>query len=227
MAEFPIKSERDLLDRIAYSGPLTDRGHGYNHNYTWSGAVTDAELWMPTTGNRFVVSLITINASTKCTVTIFDDDNTDIDVLYKGVIAADSTIVIPYPIPRASVGVNRALRITTSGAGGYAQVWGWEGGTGVESTTTSESTSSSSETTSSESTSSSSETTSSESTSSSSETTSSESTSSSSETTSSSSSSTSSQTTSSSSSSTSSETTSSESTSSESTSSTTVSITYL
>ncbi len=147
MAEFPIKSERDLLDRIAYSGPLQERGHGININYAWAAAATDDVIWQPATGNRFVVSLLLINTTDACVITIFDDDNDDVDILYKGSLGAEQQVVIPYPIPRPSAGINRALRITTSATGGYIQVWGWEGGIGVESTTTSESTSSSSVTT--------------------------------------------------------------------------------
>ena len=126
MAEFPIKTERELLDRLAYSGPLQDRGHGVNIAYTWTGAVTDAVLWTPATGNRFVVSNIIVNTSGACTVAIFDDDESTIDTLFKGALGANATVVIPYNIPRPSAGVNRSLRITTSATGGFVQVWGWK-----------------------------------------------------------------------------------------------------
>ena len=166
-------TERELLERISYLGAAQAIGGGATKVYDWSGAVTSGEVWSPQAGNRFIVSCMSINASTKCTVTVYDHSDSTVDRLYKGVIAADSTIVIPFPIPRCSRDPDRTLRITTSGAGGYLTVWGWESGYGEESTTTSVSTSSSSVTTTSESTTS-------ESTSSSSVTTTSESTSSSS-----------------------------------------------
>lgn len=218
-------SERELLDRLAYLGPITTLGGGVTRTYDWSGGVTDATIWTPQSGNRFIISCISINTSAACTVSIYDESDSDIDRVFKGALAANANVVIPFPIPRCSRDPDRKLNITTSATGGFVTVWGWESGAGELTTTTSVSTSSSSVTTTSVSTSS-------YSTSSSSVTTSSYSTSSSSQTTSSSSSSTSSvttssQSTSSSSSSSSSTSSSSSSSSSSSETTTSASITYL
>ena len=214
---YPIKTERELLDRIAYKGPEPGPGQAVTRTYDWSGAVTDAAIWTPESGNRFIVSLISINTTAECTITIFDEDDSEVNRLYKGIIQTKNTIVIPYPIPRVSSDIDRSLSITTSATGGYLTVYGWETGYGELSTTTSVTTSSSSSSSTSSSTISISTSSSSSSSSTSQTTSSSSSSSSTSQTTSSSSSSSTSQTTSSSSSSSTSQTTSS-------TSSSTVSI---
>lgn len=208
-----LKNERELLDRLAYHGPVEDYGGGVTKTYTWGAAATEVDVWVPQTGNRFIISNIIISSVGACTVTLFDDDDDESNRIAKVNLAANTVIEIPFPIPRPSSDPNKKLQVTTSATGGDLTVFGWEDGVAVLSTTTTVSTS-----TSSVSTSSVSQSTSSYSTSSSSITT--VSTSSSSHTTSSSSSSS----TSSSSLSTS---TSSVSTSSHSTSSSSHSITYL
>ena len=200
---YPLKTERELLDRIAYQGAVPGvYGQGATRTYDWSGAVTDAAVWTPELGNRWVVSMISINTTAECTVTIFDEDDSEVDRLFKGIIQAKNTVIIPFPIPRSAAEINRKLSITTSATGGYLTVYGWETGYGELSTTTSVTTSSSSssstsQTTSSSSSSSTSQTTSSSSSSSSSTSSTSHTTSSTSHTTSSTSSSSVSNTTSS------------------------------
>ena len=194
---YPIKTERQLLDRIAYEGPIPGPGQGATRIYDWSGAVTDADIWTPEAGNRWIVSMIAINTSEACTVTIFDEDDSEVDRLFKGTLAANATVIIPYPIPRTAREIDRKLCITTSATGGFITVYGWETGYGELSTTTSVTTSSSSSSSTSLSSSTSSQTTSSSSSSSTSQTTSSSSSSSTSQTTSSTSSSSVSETTSS------------------------------
>jgi len=152
-----LKTERELLDRIAYEGPIPGgEGQGATRTYDWSGAVTDAAIWTPESGNRWVVSMISISTTAECTVTIFDEDDSEVDRLFKGIIEAKKTIIIPFPIPRTARDINRSLSITTSATGGYITVYGWENGFGELSTTTSVTTSTSSTSATTESTSSSS-----------------------------------------------------------------------
>ena len=65
-----LYTERELLERIAYLGPNPHTaGEATVRSYTWSGAVTEAAVWTPQSGNRYVVSNIVVSASAACTVT--------------------------------------------------------------------------------------------------------------------------------------------------------------
>lgn len=151
-----LYSERELLERLTYLGPIQAIGGGVTKTYDWTQAVTEDTIWTPQSGNRFIISMIAINASGACTVSVFDEDDSEVDRIFKGTLAANATVVIPFPIPRCSREVNRKLQVTTSATGGFITVYGWESGTADESTTTSVSTSSSSISTTTHSTSSSS-----------------------------------------------------------------------
>ena len=141
-SSYHLYSERELLERLAYMGPVQSFGGGVTKGYDWSEAVTEQTVWQPYSGNRFVISCLMINTSGACTVSVFDEVDDETNRLFKGVLAANATVIIPYPVPRVAADANRKLEITTSATGGYLTVWGWESGVGT--TTTSVSTSSSS-----------------------------------------------------------------------------------
>jgi len=196
--EYKIFSQRELQERAFYLGPATAEGGGVTKSFDWTAQQDDKVLWTPFSGNRFIISHIIINASSACTVTIYDGVDSLPNRVYKAALAANQTDTVVYNMPRVSDKTDQILYITTSASGGFVTVWGWETGTATTTTSTSTTTSSSSSSSSSVSTSTSS--------SSSSSSTSSVSSSTSSSSSSSSSSSVSSSTSSSSSSSTSSST---------------------
>ena len=149
-----LKNERELLDRMAFHGPIEDIGGGVSKSYTWSAEVTEADVWIPETGNRFIISNIIISSVGACTVTLFDEVDSSAGRICKVNLAANTITVIPFPIPRPSSDINQSLQITTSATGGDLTVFGWEDGLNVFSTTTSVTTSSSSTSATTESTSS-------------------------------------------------------------------------
>lgn len=142
---YKLYTERELLERVSYMGPVQHMGGGVNKTYTWSGAETEKTIWTPQSGNRFVVSVLQISATTNCTLTIFDEVNGDEHILFKHTFdvttAKDRYCCIPYPIPRVASAGDNKLQITTSGAGGTVNIWGWETGVGTTTTSTSTSTS--------------------------------------------------------------------------------------
>lgn len=139
-----VFTERQLLERISYLGATQDISGGTTKIYTWSGAETEDDVWVPQSGNRYVISCIVISSVGACTVTLFDHNDDESNRITKVNLAANTVVVIPFPIPRASSDPNKHLQITTSATGGDLTVYGWESGPSVESTTTSVSTSTSS-----------------------------------------------------------------------------------
>ena len=139
-------SERELLDRMSYSGCQGDYGRALTKGHAWTGAETATELWLPTTpaDSRWAISSVVITCTTAGVITLFDNTDKDTNWIYKGSMANTSQVVIPFSPPRISAGGNRTLKLTVGGGAGFIQVYGWEMDDSRTYTSTSISTSSSS-----------------------------------------------------------------------------------
>jgi len=96
--------------------------------YTNAGAVTDGIIWSPAAGKRWHVTLLYINVSAAATVTIEDDLAGGDVVRWKGELAANSGVVLPYGdlYPMTSGEDAADLIITTSAGNVYVQAIGYE-----------------------------------------------------------------------------------------------------
>lgn len=96
--------------------------------YTSTGAVTDGIIWSPASGKRWHVVTLYLNVSAAATVTIEDDLATGDVVRWKGDLAANSGVVLPYgdEHPMASGEDAADLIITTSAGNVYVQCVGYE-----------------------------------------------------------------------------------------------------
>jgi len=96
--------------------------------YTNAGAVTDGIIWSPAAGKRWHITTLYVNVSAAATVTIEDDLAGGDVVRWKGEIAANSGVVIPYGTdhPMASGEDAADLIITTSAGNVYVQAVGYE-----------------------------------------------------------------------------------------------------
>lgn len=96
--------------------------------YTNAGAVTDGIIWSPAAGKRWHVTLLYINVSAAATVTIEDDLAGGDVVRWKGELAANSGVVLPYGdlYPMTSGEDAADLIITTSAGNVYVQAKGYE-----------------------------------------------------------------------------------------------------
>lgn len=96
--------------------------------YTNAGAVTDGIIWSPAAGKRWHVTTLYINVSASATVTLEDDKAGGDEVVWKGEIAANSGVVIPFgeKYPLASGEDAADLIITTSAGNVYVLAVGYE-----------------------------------------------------------------------------------------------------
>lgn len=95
--------------------------------YTNSGSVTDGIIWSPAAGKRWYVTLLTINVSAACTVTIEDDLTAGDDVVYKAEFAANSGVVLPFGDTPMFSGEDAAdLLVTTTAGNVYITAVGYE-----------------------------------------------------------------------------------------------------
>lgn len=96
--------------------------------YTSTGAVTDGIVWSPAAGKRWHVTTLYLNVSAAATVTIEDDKAGGDDPVWKGELAANSGVVIPFEenYPMASGEDAADLLITTSAGNVYVTVVGYE-----------------------------------------------------------------------------------------------------
>lgn len=96
--------------------------------YTNAGAATDGIIWSPAAGKRWHVTTLYINVSAAATVTLEDDKAGGDDPVWKGELAANSGVVIPFTeqYPMAS-GEDAADLLVTSSAGNiYITCVGYE-----------------------------------------------------------------------------------------------------
>lgn len=96
--------------------------------YTNAGAVTDGIIWSPAAGKRWHVTTLYINVSAAATVTLEDDKAGGDEVVWKGELAANSGVVIPFgeKYPLASGEDAADLTITTTAGNCYVTVCGYE-----------------------------------------------------------------------------------------------------
>lgn len=97
-------------------------------SFTWSGAVTGAHLWVPTSGRRFVVTDCIIVCGTATTITVFDDTNNAANsLLNQAQFAANGGISITnLRTPFRGSDVDNILQVTTNGGSGTITVLGYE-----------------------------------------------------------------------------------------------------
>ena len=96
--------------------------------YTSAGAVTDGIIWSPAAGKRWHVTTLYINVSAAATVTLEDDLVAGDSPVWKGELAANSGVVIPFveKYPLASGEDAADLIITTSAGNVYVTCVGYE-----------------------------------------------------------------------------------------------------
>ena len=105
---------RDAIDRVNFTPVKKD--------FTYSTTQTNAVIWAPTSGKKFVVTDYTINIRNNTlgaiTLTIFDETNSAGNILYKANFEAGTNYdnVCNFVTPFLSGALNRNLKITTSGA---------------------------------------------------------------------------------------------------------------
>lgn len=96
--------------------------------YTNSGAVTDGIIWSPASGKRWHVTTLYIQVSAVATVTLEDDKAGGDDPVWKGELAANSGVVLPFTekYPMASGEDAADLLITTTAGNVYVTAVGYE-----------------------------------------------------------------------------------------------------
>lgn len=96
--------------------------------YTNAGAVTDGIVWSPAAGKRWHVVTMYIQVSAAATVTLEDDLVAGDSPVWKGELAANSGVVIPWgeKYPLASGEDAADLLITTSAGNVYVSITGYE-----------------------------------------------------------------------------------------------------
>lgn len=96
--------------------------------YTSAGAVTDGIVWSPAAGKRWHILFLYIQVSAAATVTLEDDLVAGDAVRWKGELAANSGVVLPYnpDHPFSSNEDGADLIITTSAGNVYVQAVGYE-----------------------------------------------------------------------------------------------------
>lgn len=96
--------------------------------YTSAGAATDGIIWSPAAGKRWYCTLLTINVSAACTVTIEDDLAGGDSPVYKAELAANSGVVLPFgaDAPMFSGEDAADLLITTTAGNVYVTAVGYE-----------------------------------------------------------------------------------------------------
>src|SRR3989344_392190 len=96
--------------------------------YTSAGAVTDGIIWSPGAGKRWHVTCLYLNVSAAATVTLEDDLGAGDSAVWKGELAANSGVVIPFgeKYPLASGEDAADLLITTSAGNVYVTCVGYE-----------------------------------------------------------------------------------------------------
>lgn len=108
------RAVRDAIDRVEFSPVKKD--------FTYSSSQNNTVIWTPTSGKKFVVTDYTVNIRNNTlgaiTLTIFDDTNTTGNILYKANFEAGTNYdnVCNFVTPFTSSGLNKSLKITTSGA---------------------------------------------------------------------------------------------------------------
>ena len=102
-------SERELLERLGYTGPFGPYAHLVVKSYDWTGAVTNQAVWTPASGNRWIACCIVINTSGACTVTLFDGANDTEHRIFKGSLAANANVLSPHIyFPCSSIKIARS-----------------------------------------------------------------------------------------------------------------------
>lgn len=96
--------------------------------YTNAGAVTDGIIWSPASGKRWHVTTLYIQVSAVATVTLEDDKAGGDDPVWKGELAANSGVVLPFTekYPMASGEDAADLLITTTAGNVYVTAVGYE-----------------------------------------------------------------------------------------------------
>lgn len=94
--------------------------------YTNSGAVTDGIIWSPAAGKRWFLTTLAINVSAASTVTVEDDLSGGDSPVYKAEFAANSGVVLTFPVPMFSGEDAADLLITTSAGNVYVTAVGYE-----------------------------------------------------------------------------------------------------
>lgn len=92
----------------------------------WTGAVTAQATWTPASGKRFVMTDLFISCSSACTVTLFDGTDTEANRVLKADFAQYGGVAHAFRKPWISAAVGNVLKLTTSAAGGYISVAGYE-----------------------------------------------------------------------------------------------------
>jgi hypothetical protein len=100
--------------------------HTYKY-YTNAGAVTDGIIWSPAAGARWFLTMLVINVSAACTVTIEDDVAAGDVVRFKFELAANSGVVLPFgEVPMFSGEDAADLLVTTTAGNIYITCVGYE-----------------------------------------------------------------------------------------------------
>jgi hypothetical protein len=96
--------------------------------YTNAGAVTDGIIWSPAAGKRWHITTLYINVSAAATVTLEDDLAGGDSPIWKGELAANSGVVLPFSAeyPWTSAEDAADLIITTTAGNVYVTAVGYE-----------------------------------------------------------------------------------------------------
>lgn len=121
----------DALRQLRMSAPESDLATAATSHvkkyYTNAGAVTDGIIWSPAAGKRWYLTLLYINVSAAATVTVEDDLAGGDSPVFKGELAANSGVVIPFgDVPMFSGEDAADLIITTSAGNVYVTAVGYE-----------------------------------------------------------------------------------------------------
>ena len=123
---FELNSDVYITGDLILTGTISEGGTTVKKTKDWTGAITGSTVWDPTTGKKFVLTNILINATAACTITLFDGTDSTANRIFKAEMGAKQSIVIPFRKPLESAAVNNILKLTTSATGGQLTVIGYE-----------------------------------------------------------------------------------------------------
>ena len=125
-ARFEFSADLYVTGNLIVTGTVSEGGATVKKTLDWTGAVTGSTVWDPTGGTKFVLTQILLNATSDCTVTLFDQTDDTTNRIFKAGMAEMQSIVIPFKKPVESAAADNILKITTSASGGTITVYGYE-----------------------------------------------------------------------------------------------------